>query len=57
MKLALPDTIVTHWEDDEQYDNLAMVSTAIKLLRVHSHIKSLVYESAIADYTAPPTLY
>lgn len=43
----------THLEDAEQYDDLAMVSTAIKFLRAHSHIKSLVYESALADYTAP----
>lgn len=42
----------THWEDAEQYNDLAQVSTAIKFLRAHSRIKSLVYESALAN-TAP----
>jgi hypothetical protein len=44
----------THWKDAERYDDLARVSSAIKLLRAHSRIKSLVYESALVDHTTPP---
>lgn len=42
-----------HWKDAERFDNLAKVSTAIKLLRAQSGIRSLLYESALADKAVP----
>lgn len=42
-----------HWNDADRYDDLAKVSSAIKLLRKKSHIKSLEYESALVDHTVP----
>jgi hypothetical protein len=49
----LIDYARTHWKDAEKFDDSAKVSTAIKFLRRHSRIKSLVYESALVDSTAP----
>jgi len=43
----------THWDDADQYDDLAKASAAIKLLRRNSHIKSLTFELALVDNTVP----
>ncbi|KAF8240122.1 hypothetical protein L208DRAFT_1385050 [Tricholoma matsutake] len=42
-----------HWKAIAEYDNLAKASAAIKLLRSHSGIKRLEYESAFEDPSAP----
>jgi hypothetical protein len=42
-----------HWNDADQYDDLAKGSAAIKLLRRKSRIKSLTFESALVDNTVP----
>jgi hypothetical protein len=49
----LIDYARTHWNDADRYDDLAKVSSVIKLLRKRSRIKSLEYESALVDDTVP----
>ena len=38
-----------HWKDVEEFDDSAKVSAALPLLKVHSGIKGLEYESGLRD--------
>jgi hypothetical protein len=42
-----------HWEGIEEYDDPAKFGAAIHLLRAHSGIKRLAYESALENTQAP----
>ena len=46
-----------HWRwdpvDSEYYDDLSKATRAMKLLRKHSGIKRLAFESALKDHTVP----
>ena len=50
----LVDYAKLHWNDADQYDDLAKASAAIKFLRRSSHINTLEFESALVDSTVPP---
>ena len=45
----LIDYITKHWKDVKEFDNSAKISAAIPLLRAHSGIKGLEYESGLRD--------
>ena len=47
------DYAKAHWKNAGSFDHFAQVGAAIKILRIASGIKTLLFESALVDPTVP----
>src|SRR5262245_27074043 len=43
----------SHFQDHVQYDELALMSVALQILKARTRIKTIVFEAAVPDATAP----